>query len=126
MRDLVDVPFILFPRRESPAFYDRLMNECCRGLKSRRVVQEARNEATILSLVSHGVGVGVTNETARWRCPESVVILSVADLKMLLPMALVWRKDNLSTLLAQFVVDVRSWPEVQGLVKRGPGFFCVR
>jgi DNA-binding transcriptional LysR family regulator len=95
------------------------MNECYRGgLKSLRVVQEAGNEATIVSLVSHGMGVGFTNETARWRCPESVVILSVTDLKMPLPMALVWRKDNLSALLAQFVVDVRSLPEVQGLVKR--------
>lgn len=46
LRDLVDVPFILFPRRESPAFYDRLMNECYRGgLKSPRVVQEARKRS---------------------------------------------------------------------------------
>ena len=119
LRDLVDLPFILFPRRESPAFYDRLMNECYRGgLKSPRVVQEARNEATILSLVSHGMGVGFTNETARWRCPEGVVILSVADLKMPLPLALVWRKDNLSPLLAQFTAEVGSLPEVQRLAIR--------
>lgn len=119
LRDLVGLPFILFPRRESPAFYDRLMNECYRGgLKSPRVVQEARNEATILSLVSHGMGVGFTNETARWRCPEGVVILSVADLKMPLPLALVWRKDNLSPLLAQFTAEVRSLPDVQRLAIR--------
>jgi DNA-binding transcriptional LysR family regulator len=119
LRDLVDVPFILFPRRESPAVYDRLMNECYRGgLKSPRVVQEARNEATILSLVSHGMGVGFTNETARWRCPDRVVILSVTDLKMPLPMALVWRKDNLSPLLAQFVAEVRALPEVQALAQQ--------
>jgi hypothetical protein len=52
LRDLIDVPFIWFPRRESPASYDRLMHECFRGgLKSPRIVQEAMNEATILSLV---------------------------------------------------------------------------
>jgi DNA-binding transcriptional LysR family regulator len=97
LRDLVGAPFILFPRRESPAFCDRLMNECYRGgLISPRVVQEARNEATILSLVSHGMGLGFTNETARWRCPDGVVILSISELKMPLPLALVWRKDNLS------------------------------
>jgi DNA-binding transcriptional LysR family regulator len=119
LRDLADAPFILFPRRESPAFYDRLMNECYRGgLRSPRVVQEARNEATILSLVSHGMGVGFTNETARGRCPKSVTILSISDLKMPLPLALVWRKDNLSPLLARFVSDVRFLPEVQALAKR--------
>src|SRR6516164_7237820 len=62
LRDLVDVSFVWFPRRESPAFYDRLMHECFRGgLKSPRIVQEGLNEATILSLVSHGMGVGWVN-----------------------------------------------------------------
>ncbi len=118
LRDLVDASFIWFPRAESPAFYDRLMNECYRGgLKSPHIVQEARNEATILSLVSHGMGVGWVNGTARWRCPARVVILSVKDLKMPLPLALVWRKNNSSPLLARFVSDVRLLPEVRALAK---------
>jgi DNA-binding transcriptional LysR family regulator len=80
LRDMVDASFIWLPRRESPAFYDRLMNECFRGgLKTPRVVQEAVNEATILSLVSHGLGVEFVNGTARWRCPARVVVLSVGD-----------------------------------------------
>jgi len=119
LRDLVDASFVWFPRRESPAFYDRLMHECFRGgLKSPRIVQEGLNEATILSLVSHGMGVGWVNGTARWRCPESVVIVSVVDLDMPLPLALVWRKDNSSPLLKRFVDDVRSLPDVQALDKR--------
>jgi DNA-binding transcriptional LysR family regulator len=118
LRDLVDAAFVWFPRRESPAFYDRLVHECFRGgLKSPRIVQEGLNEATILSLVSHGMGVGWVNGTARWRCPESVVIVSVVDLDMPLPLALVWRKDNTSPLLNRFVDDVRSLPEVRSLLK---------
>src|SRR6516162_3115820 len=31
LRDLNDAPFIWFPRRESPVFYDCLMQECFRG-----------------------------------------------------------------------------------------------
>lgn len=109
LRDLVDAPFVWFPRRESPTFYDRLMHECYRGgLKSPRIVQEGLNEATILSLVSHGMGVGWVNGTARGRCPDSVVIVSVVDLEMPLPLALVWRKDNTSPLLARLVGDVRD------------------
>jgi DNA-binding transcriptional LysR family regulator len=119
LRDLVDAPFVWFPRREAPAFYDRLMHECYRGgLKSPRIVQEAANEATILSLVSHGMGVGWVNGTARWRCPKQVVILSVADLNMPLPMALAWRVDNTSPLLASFVAGVRRLPEVEALIMK--------
>ena len=67
--------FVWFPRRESPAFYDRLMYECVRGgLNSPRIVQEASNEATIMTLVAQGIGVGFVIETARWRCPDVVVM----------------------------------------------------
>ena len=118
LRDLIDAPFIWFPRREAPAFYDRLMHECFRGgLKSPRIVQEGLNEATILSLVSHDMGVGWVNGTARWRCPESVVIVAVVDLDMPLPLALAWRKDNTSPLLSSFVAEVRRLPDVRALSK---------
>jgi DNA-binding transcriptional LysR family regulator len=119
LRDLVDASFVWFPRRESPAFYDRLMHECFRGgLKSPRIVQEVLNEATILSLVSHGMGVGWVNGTARWRCPERVVIVSVVDLDIALPPALVWRKENTSPLLGGSIADVQSFPDVQALSKK--------
>ena len=31
LRDMVDADFVWFPRRQSPAYYDRLMHECFRG-----------------------------------------------------------------------------------------------
>lgn len=116
LRDLSSASFIWFPRRESPLFYDRLMHACFRGgLKSPRIVQEGLNEATILSLVSCGLGVAFVSSATRWRCPESVTLVSVTDLKLPLPFALIWRKDNGSPLLAKFVADVRSLPEVASL-----------
>jgi DNA-binding transcriptional LysR family regulator len=116
LRDLTDVPFVWFPRWASPTFYDRLMRECYRGgLKSPRIVQEGLNEATILSLVSTGLGVGWVIGTARWRSPESVVILPVVDLNMPLPLALAWRRDNPSTLLANFIADVQRLPDVRAI-----------
>jgi len=114
LRALTDTSFVWFPRRESPVFYDRLMHACFRGgLKSPRIVQEGVNEATILSLVSSGLGVGWVLGTARWRCPESVVIMSVVDLNVALPLALAWEKDNTSLLLASFIAGVRRLPEVR-------------
>lgn len=109
LRDLNDADFVWFPRRESPAYYDRLMHECFRGgLKSPHVVQEAVNEATILSLVSCRLGVAFVSSATRWRCPASVEVLPVTDLTLPLPLALIWRKDNVSPLLARFVSDVRQ------------------
>jgi DNA-binding transcriptional LysR family regulator len=87
------------------------MNECFRGgFKSPHVVQEAVNEATILSLVSCRLGVAFVSSATRWRCPVSVVLLPVIDLNLPLQFALVWRKDNASPLLAKFVADVRQLP----------------
>jgi DNA-binding transcriptional LysR family regulator len=119
LRDLNDAAFIWFPRRESPVFYDRLMQECFRGgLKTPHIVQEAVNEATILSLVSCRLGVAFVSSATRWRCPEGLVLLPVADLNLPLPFFLIWRKDNQSPLLANFAADIRTLPDVLALAKR--------
>src|SRR5262249_31794818 len=76
LRDLSDAAFIWFPRRESPAYYDRLMHECFRGgLKSPHIVQEAVNEATILTLVLCGLGAGLVPSAPRWGCPQRALFL---------------------------------------------------
>jgi DNA-binding transcriptional LysR family regulator len=116
LRDLVDAAFIWFPRWASPAFYDQMMEACYRGgLKSPRIVQEGNNEATILSLVSTGLGVGWVLGTARWRSPATVAILPVVDLNVTLRLALAWRRDNNSPLLASFIAEVARLPEVRTL-----------
>ena len=116
LRDLASASFVWFPRREAPALYDRLMHECFRGgLKSPRIVQEGQDEATILSLVATGLGVGWVLGTARWRRPKSVVILSVVDMDLPQELSLAWRKDNKSPLLARFVADVQRSPELRGV-----------
>ena len=118
LRDLTDVPFVWFPRRAGPALYDRLMHECYRGgLKSPRIVQDGLNEATILSLVSTGLGVGWVLESARWRCPGTVAILPVVDLNVPLRLSLAWRRDNASPLLARFIGEVQRLPEVRAASK---------
>jgi len=115
LRDLVDTPFIWFPRWAIPNAYDRLMAECARGgLKAPRIVQETAIETMILSLVQCRVGVAFVSSTSRWRCPPDVVLLPVRDLDVTFPFALMWRKDNNSPLLAKFVADVKSMAERRG------------
>ena len=114
LRDLMDEAFVWFPRWTSPAFYDEMMDACYRGgLKSPRIVQEGLNEATILSLVTTGLGVGWVLGTASLRCPEAVVILPVVDLDVHLSLALAWRRDNTSPLLRDFIGEVKRLREVR-------------
>ena len=116
LRDMSETAFVWFPRRQSPAYYDRLMHESFRGgLKAPIIVQEAVDQATMLSLVSCRIGVAFVSDATRWRCPAGVVLLPVSDLNLPLPFALIWRKDNASPVLAKFVADVQLLPEVRAL-----------
>jgi len=109
LRDLKDVPFVCFPRRANPPAYDRLMEACYRGgLKSLRIVQEADDHATILSLVACRLGVAMVSDSARWQCPRGVTLLPIVDLNVNVSFSLIWRKDNTSPLLQKFVAQVEA------------------
>ena len=83
----------------------------------RLAATEGLDEATILSLVSTGLGVGWVLGSARWRCPKTVVVLRVIDLNMPMPLTLAWRSANTSPLLAKFVDEVRRLPDVRAVNK---------
>jgi len=91
------------------------MAECARGgLNAPRIVQETADESVILSLVACRGGVAFVSSASRSRCPPGVALLSVTDLNLTLPFALIWRKDNNSPLLAKFTADVKSMVEPEG------------
>jgi len=118
LRDLADSDFVWFPRRQSPAYYDRLMQACSRGgLKTPRIVQEAADQATLLALVACRLGVAFVSDATRWRCPTGVLLRPVVDLYLPIAFSLIWRKDNASPLLARFVADVRQLPEVRAVAR---------
>ncbi|HVR10748.1 MAG TPA: LysR family transcriptional regulator [Thermoanaerobaculia bacterium] len=109
LRDLVETDFVWFPRRHHPANYDRLLQACSRGgLTNPRIVQQAVDQATMLSLVSCGLGVAFVADATRWRCPEEVVLRKVDDLRLPLTVSCIWRKDNRSPLLARFLEGARQ------------------
>jgi DNA-binding transcriptional LysR family regulator len=114
LRDLAETDFVWFPRRQHPANYDRLLQGCSRGgLTHPRIVQEAADEATMLSLVSCGLGVAFVTDATRWRCPKDVVLRRVIDLRLPIAVSLIWRRDNTSPLLARFVADMRQLVETR-------------
>jgi DNA-binding transcriptional LysR family regulator len=118
LRNLAESDFVWFPRRQHPANYDRLLQACSRGgLTNPRIVQEAVDQATMLSLVSCGLGVAFVTDATRWRCPKDVVLRRVIDLRLTITVSLIWRKDNGSPLLARFVADVRQLVATRALTR---------
>jgi len=118
LRDLRDTAFVWFSKRTNPVFHRQLMQQCNRGgLKHPQIVQEAINEPTILSQVACKLGVAFVSGATRRRRPKGVAMRSVVDLDLPIPFSLVWRKDNISPLLAAFVGAVQSIPEVAAFSK---------
>jgi len=109
LRDLRNIPFVWFPRWVNPAFYDRMMQACARGgLSAPRIVQEAADRDTNLSLAQCRIGVSWHNESVRWHCPRGIVLVPVVDMKVRLPFNLIWKKDNASPMLQKFVAQVEA------------------
>lgn len=109
LSDLAETDFVWFPRHQHPLNHDRLLLACSRGgLTHPRIVQEAVDQATMLSLVSCGLGVAFVTDATRWRCPKEVVLRKVADLRLPLTVSCIWRKDNGAPLLARFLAHVRD------------------
>jgi DNA-binding transcriptional LysR family regulator len=109
LRDLRNLPFIRFQRWTNPVIHDQLIQACSRGgLTAPHVIQEVADRDTVLGLVQCRVGVSWLNEAVRWHCPRDVVLVPVVDMNIRLPLNLIWRKDNTSPLLLNFLEQVEA------------------
>jgi DNA-binding transcriptional LysR family regulator len=79
-------PFIAFPRRVYPAYYDRLLSACAERGLTLDIRQEASTETAILSLVSAGMGAAIVNAANRDRPPARVRFVDLLDLEISLPL----------------------------------------
>ena len=59
LRSLRDEPFVFFPRRLGPEFYDKLVSFCNEAGFFPNVLQEATQWQTVVSFVESGMGVSI-------------------------------------------------------------------
>lgn len=103
LRDLINEPFVFFPRSANPIHFDRVVRACLASGLVMNVVQEANNDSTVLSLVAAGIGVAWMPTTTVWRKPENVRLVPVRDLSVPLVLEFVWRADDCSPVLNAFL-----------------------
>lgn len=94
---------VIFPRRVAPAFYDLAIETLKTLTGGARIVQEAIQMQTIISLVSAGMGVALVPESIMSLKRPGVIYRRVRGAGPLLEVGLAWRGDNPSAVLRNFV-----------------------
>lgn len=106
--ELTGIPFIAFPRRVYPSYYDRLLAACAERGLTLDIRQEATTETAILSLVSAEMGAAIVNAANRERPPARVRFVELQDLSVPLPLEFCFMANGLNAALQQFVDLLRQ------------------
>ena len=106
LEDIDGLPIVAFPREAAPAYHDRLFGALERIGFEARIVQEAMDETTMLSLVSAGVGCAFVNSAHMQRPPRQVQFRKVEGLHLPIELLFVTRQSPGS--LTQLLVDVAT------------------
>lgn len=78
LRDLADVPFILFPRDLNPGFYDRILATCARAGVTLRIVEEIWPRANAVGLVRAGIGATFITPSEAHTLPADIAFRPLA------------------------------------------------
>jgi DNA-binding transcriptional LysR family regulator len=97
---------VLYTRAFGPSVQDAIIGYCLAAGFAPRVVQEAADVQTIVSLVAAGLGVSLLIAPAPPIDPEAVVYRQVADDLPPWELALAWSPANDSPALARFLALV--------------------
>ncbi|MGD9862883.1 MAG: LysR family transcriptional regulator [Pseudodonghicola sp.] len=108
---VISSPLVVFPRQAAPSFYDLVTGyyAACGG--TAHVVQNAIQMQTIISLVSAGMGIALVPASLRHLARSGVRYLDLAGAAPQLETGIIWRRDDQTPTLANFLRMVESVPE---------------
>jgi DNA-binding transcriptional LysR family regulator len=115
LQDLDEQSFVLPAPNSVPALHGLICGACESAGVRLRVAQEATWMSTVLSLVAGGVGVTLLPANAMNLRRSGVAYRTIAGQTPLFQLALVWRRDNTSELLHNFLTIVRQVASDQGM-----------
>ncbi|MBT9471395.1 MAG: LysR family transcriptional regulator [Pseudomonadota bacterium] len=100
---IIGAPLIIFPRRSAPAFYDLVTGYFTAHGGAARIVQEAIQMQTIISLVSAGMGVALVPASLRSLARTGVRYIGLKGAAPTLESGIVWRRDDATPTLERFL-----------------------
>ena len=100
---LAGEPFVIFPRRTGPGLYDRILTLCQASGFSPRVVQEAEQMQTIVSLVAAEVGVALVPASISRSLRDGVEYLELQGTDVRATLAACWRLDTENPVVQTFL-----------------------
>lgn len=103
MRDLAGEPFIMHPPDSGTAIHQKVRQLCEHAGFQPRVVQEARESATIVALAATGLGVSILPAAVRCIHIDGVRYLGLSDKGATSPLLLAHRHDDISAIARAFV-----------------------
>lgn len=106
--DLATESFILFPRVLAPGLYDQIITLCQQGGFSPAVVQEAVQMQTIVGLVAAEIGLALVPASLQNLQRVGVVYRPLQAPTPQAEIALVWRQDERSPTVQQFLQMINS------------------
>jgi DNA-binding transcriptional LysR family regulator len=108
VRALATEPFILFPVKHAPGFYHQIIGFCLDAGFIPKIVQEAIEMQTIVSLVAAGMGVSLVPASLMNLQRADVVYKALMEKTPLVELAMVWRTEDSSPVLRQFLAVARE------------------
>lgn len=106
--ELADEPYVLFKRESGQVFYDYVISFYQRNGLRLNIRHEADHPSTVLGLVAAGLGITILPYTSSQGIP-GVVCCDLPAASPQLEIALTWRPQNDSTLLANFTKTIRTY-----------------
>ena len=108
LQDLNDKDFIM-PARDTVPGLNVTIQELCKQAKIQlQIIQEATWMTTVLSLVAGGLGISLLPLNATNLQRKGIVYREIQDSTALCELAIVWRCNDSSTILTNFLTVVRA------------------
>ena len=100
---LADEPFVLYTRASGPSVQDVIIGHCMSAGFSPRIVQEAADVQTIVTLVGAGLGVSLLIAPTPPTDERTVAYRPISDDLPPWELALAWSTDNQTPVLSRFL-----------------------
>ena len=105
---VVGAPLILFPRQSAPAFHDLVTGYYAAHGGQARIVQEAIQMQTIISLVSAGMGIALVPASLRNLARTGVFYMDLGGTTPVLETGIAWRSGDTTATIGRFVSVARE------------------